>query len=165
MQVPTLQPLLPSHSSPSSGSVMLSPQRCSVQSVRQTASGLLLLLPPRSHCSLPSSWPSPQIGEQTLGVAVLQVQPLSTVHVALQPSAPVVSPSSHVSPPLRKPSPQIGAHTFGVAVLQLQPVSVAHRPSQPSPPLVSPSSHCSGAMRRPSPQIGVHTLGMFVLHV
>jgi hypothetical protein len=55
--------------------------------------------------------PSPQVVWQELGVP-LHDQPLSNVHVALQPSPLVVLPSSHASDPLMSPSPQMGVQVL-----------------------------------------------------
>jgi len=63
------------------------------------------------------------MGVQTLGFAVLQLQPVSRVQVPEQPSPGVVSPSSQVSAPCRTPLPQMGVQTLGEAVVQVQPNS------------------------------------------
>jgi hypothetical protein len=49
--------------------------------------------------------PSPQIGVQTAGTAVLQVHPGSMSQVDEQPSPLATLPCSQASPPVRKPSP------------------------------------------------------------
>jgi hypothetical protein len=74
---------------------------------------------------------------QTLGRAVLQVQPGSTRQVDEQPSPLMVSPSSQVSAPARRPSPHTGLHVDGVPV-QVQPVSIRQVDEQPSPLPVLP---------------------------
>jgi hypothetical protein len=112
--------------------------------------------------------PSPQLDVHTLGSAVPQSKPHSTVHVAEQPSSASASLSSHVSWPTMMPSPHTDSHVVGPhgTKVQSQPDSRDARTVQsllhPSPLTVLPSSHASSDAWTLSPQLDVHTLGSAV---
>lgn len=68
----------------------------------------------------PKYMPSPQVSLQSLLLfyeVVVQVYPVSTVHVAEHPSPPTVLPSSHASIPKESPSPHISVHVSAVSVV------------------------------------------------
>src|ERR1019366_1689612 len=75
-----------------------------------------------------------------------QVQPVSMVHVGLQPSPAMLFPSSHCSCGNLSPSP----HT-AVQVPPWHLGSTVHVALQPSFGVVFPSSHCSVPAMIPSP--------------
>src|SRR3990167_463520 len=77
-----------------------------------------------SHCSAPTTMPSPHALVHTLGEPT-QLQPASSWQVALQPLPSVVPPSSQPSPALMRPLPQLGAFTVTVTVaVSVRPPSV-----------------------------------------
>src|SRR4051812_44369244 len=95
---------------------------------------------PLSHCSAPSTTPSPQ--RAVFG---------STRQMSEQPSPAVVFPSSQGSGPTTRPSPQIGKQR-DPGTGQTQPASIAAQSAeQPSPRWVLPSSQTSVPPSRPSP--------------
>jgi hypothetical protein len=106
---------------------MPSPQRFALQSVRQAAFGLLLLLPPLSQTSDPAMTPSPQDVEQELGFPV-HVYPDSCAHEEEHPSPEVVPPSSQVSLLETTLSPQAKDHRW---LLPLSVQFVAHARTVP----------------------------------
>src|SRR3989339_346477 len=114
-------------------------------------------VPGGSHSSVPATMESPQRVAHELGVPV-QVKPLSSVQVALQPSAAVTLPSSQTSEPVSKPSPQTGMQVLGVPA-QAYPVSTAQAAEQPSPAVTLLSSQVSPASTSPSPHVSAQTLG------
>src|SRR5262249_32026518 len=86
---------------------------------------------PSSHCSLPSTNPSPHIVDVHGLPGSWQAWPGSSWHAELQPSVLFVFPSSHCSPPSTTVSP----HTVRrqPAAAQTQPVSKVQFVLQPSP--------------------------------
>src|SRR5258706_1079191 len=62
-----------------------------------------------SHSSVPARMPSPHAAASHRAPTTGQLQPLSTLHVALQPSLSFVLPSSHASVPVITLSPQLDA--------------------------------------------------------
>src|SRR4051812_24536306 len=81
----------------------------------------------------------------------LHRKPVSTLHVASQPSPGLVLPSSQASLPIRMPSPQA---TLGVPSV-LNVGSFWQTPLQPSPYAVLPSSQPSSASLPFLPQIAL----------
>lgn len=69
---------------------------------------------PSSHISPYTFFPSPQIGVQTAGIELVQVQPVSIVHVDEHPSRSNVFPSSQDSETVQFPSPQSSTQTLGL---------------------------------------------------
>jgi hypothetical protein len=128
----------------------LSPEQNQVASTLQSAeqpSPPVVL--PSSHCSeLEFTVPSPQTGNLTQLFACGHLQPVSTVHVGLQPSPAARFPSSQPSPFSHTPLPH-----FVVAMTKLLQ-SAAQL-------FLSGGSHTSLPSTLPSPQLMVllHTLG------
>src|ERR1017187_2603033 len=79
-------------------------------------------------------------------VTLLHVQPVSMVHVELQPSPDTVLPSSHASCGNFSPSPHTAVH-----VPPLHLGSMVHVGEQPSYGMRLPSSHSSKPSFTPSP--------------
>ena len=109
-----------------------------------------------------TTFPSPQISEQTLAVVEspsVQVQSVSTVQVEEHPSLLRTLPSSHFPTmgTIVFPSPQISVHTLAVTEsprVQLHEASTAQIDEHPSPLVVPPSSQypAVGTITFPSPQ-------------
>ena len=81
---------------------------------------------PSSQASVPKIIESPQIGEQTLGIPLLQFHPVSTTQVEEHPSPAITLLSSHPSGPSLVPFPQFVEHTenYPTVVVQTQPASI-----------------------------------------
>jgi hypothetical protein len=100
---------------------------------------------PSSHASSDALTPSPQLDVHSLGSAVPQSKPHSTVHVAEHPSLDSESPSSHSSLDDTSPLPHGALHDDcpHSELVQLQPCSTEQELSHPSSLTVLPSSHSS----------------------
>lgn len=97
-----------------------------------------------SHCSVPMTTPSPQLGLHTGVRFMSQFHPVSMRQRTLQPSPPRGGfwCSSHSSEPVLMPSPQNTLHELGKPE-QIHPVSGWQRAEHPSWGLLLPSSHSS----------------------
>ena len=117
--------------------------------------------------------PSPQISEHELAVVLLplvQVYPVSTDQVELQPSPFIVPPSSQYPEAIFMtfPSPHISEQLLAVDAFppeQVYPVSTEQVEDHPSPDIVLLSSQYPVAMfiTNPSPQISDHELAVVLL--
>jgi len=89
---------------------------------------------PSSHCSRPTTIPSPHFFATQRALATGQTQPDSRTHFDVQPSPLCVLPSSHCSEPPSLPSPHFTVDTQALpGVVQAYPCSSWHAAVQPSP--------------------------------
>jgi hypothetical protein len=81
------------------------------------------------------------------------LKPISSLHVAEQPSPLTVLPSSHISPVVITPSPQAGLQGLPGTRHCHPDSTVLQLSEQPSPLTVLPSSQTSSEVRMPFPHL------------